>query len=93
MREVVEIPVAWLEVSRQLRTARVAFAAGREPLCVVELAQGRVFLGGPGELLPPVNVRLLRFVSGLAADAHLRHRCVIGIGRFVVILSQTRVMA
>ena len=93
MREVVEIPVAWLEVPRQLRTARVAFAAGREPLCAVELAQRRVAVGRPGERLPPVNVRLHRPVTGLAADAHLRHRCVIGIGRLVVILSQTRVVA
>ena len=93
MREVVEIPVAWLEVPRQLRAARVAFAAGREPLCAVELAQRRVAVGSPGELLPPVNVRLHRPVTGLAADAHLGHRRAVGIGRLVVILSQARVVA
>ena len=93
MREVVEIPVAWLEVPRQLRAARVAFAAGREPLCAVELAQRRVAAGRPGVLRSPVNMRFHRSVTGFAAYAHRRHRCVIGIGRFVVILSETRVVA
>jgi len=93
MREVVKVRVARFEVPRQLRATRVTFAAGREPLCVVELAQCRVFVGSPGVLLSPVNVGLHRAVTRLAANAHLRHCRKVRVGRFVVIFSQARVVA
>lgn len=89
----VEVPVARLEIARQLRTARVAGAAGREPLRVIQGAHCRVRRGAVGVLQPPVDVRLHRPVACFTADTPLRHRGVVRVGRFVVVLPQARVVA
>src|SRR5208337_1526650 len=85
--------VAWPEVPRQLRPKSMTGRA-----CVHDLSGGQLGQSGIGPALVmmpflPIHVRLKRPVAGLTTNARLGHVCEIGIRGFVVVLSQSCVVA